>query len=469
MLLLIFLSCVPFVHSQETYTLIINVVDGTEDPITGVFVQVIYMFAVNETPASTFPKQTNASGFVEFTIQSIEPSANITVSWLGTQVAFQEVNLSPGTSFFTVTCDVSDVTILTLDGKGRPLQGAEVKLDWNEDWPPGIPNTRTTDNQGLVIFPQMPYYSYPVSVKWQDKLVHEDTFDFTSSTTTYVAECKVYDLTVNVVDREDRPISEANVTVTRSDEWETSKKTDNGVAAFTQLATENYSVEASFLSSSNTTTINLLEDTEVFLKLNISVLRIFEVKVKVVWSDEKPVSEATVTVQNNYGQQILSGITDVDGTLTITLSEGAYIVKVVKNTLSTTKNITVTDHAIVPVTFDASLRTYTLTIEVIDDTGVNANNAVVELYQNGNLIDRSETLGGTAVFNVKQGTYKMITKLNNKQREEIIEVKDDVKLVMSFYENNPITLLLTFLIMPMLIVASVGLLIFHFKRRKRLF
>lgn len=466
MLLLIFLSCFPFVRSQETFTLVIKVVDQTEDPITGAFVQVIYMFAVNEAPASTFPKQTNASGFVEFTIQSIEPSANITVSWLGAQVAFQEVNLSPGTNFFTITCDISDVTILTLDSKGRPLQGAEVKLDWNEDWPPDVPNTRTTDNQGLVIFPQMPYYSYPVSVKWQVKLVHEDTFYFTSSTTTYVAECKAYDLTVNVVDKEDRPISEADVGVTRSDEWKTSKKTDNGVAALTQLATENYSVEASFLSSSNTTTINLLEDTEVFLKLNISVLRIFDVTVEVMWSDGKPVSKAIVTVQNNYGQQLLSDITDVNGTLTITLSEGAYMVRVVKDALSITKNVTVTDQTIVPVTFDASLRTHTLTVEVIDERGLTPNNAVVELYQNGNLIDISETFGGTAVFNVKQYTYKVIAKLDNKQRERIIEIKDDVKLVMSFYEGNPTTLPLIFLTIPMLIVASVGLLLFYCKRRK---
>jgi len=142
---------------------------------------------------------------------------------------------------------------------------------------------------------------------------------------------------------------------------------------------------------------------------------------------------------------------------------------VVKNSLSITQNITVTNQTIVPITFDASLRTYTLTVEVVDEKGLKVDNAVVELYQNGDLIDSSETVGGTAILNVKKGTYKVIAKLNDKQREEVIEVNNDAKLVISFYESNPISLLLTFIIIPVLIATSTGLLLLHFKGRRRMF
>jgi hypothetical protein len=315
----------------------------------------------------------------------------------------------------------------------------------------------------------MPHYTYQVSVKWQNTLVYENVLNLTSLTSTYVALCKVFRLTVHVTNRRDQNVQGSTVTVTHVEkDWSRSNTTrSDGTTTFAQVPSGNYTVLATYQATSNTTVISLEQNTQVSIKLNITGS--FEVTVQVAWSDGEPVSNARVTVQNTYGQQLLSDITDEDGTLTMTLSEGTYVIEVVKNTLSIKQNVTVTNQTIVPITLDASLRTYILTVEVIDERGLKADNAVVEIFQDGNLIDSSKTIGGTATLSLKQGTYKVIVKLDSKQREEVIKVNDDMRLVISFYESNPMTLLLTFIVIPVLIAASVGMLLFYFKRKRRMF
>ena len=463
LLLLIFLSFIPLVFSLDTYTLIITVVDEKDNPLSGAWIKVTTKYGENDY-RSPFPKQTNASGVVEFTVQSIEPLANVTVGWLGIEVARETVNLSGSVTSVTIICGLNDLSVLATDGNGLPLRGANVELRWVTDMPYTLKGP--TDDQGLAVFPQMPYYSYQVSTCWQGKLVHEGTFYFTSSTTTYVAECKVYDLTVNVVDREDRPISEANVTVTRSDEWETSKKTDNGVAAFTQLATENYSVEASFLSSSNTTTINLLEDTEVFLKLNISVLRIFEVTVEVMWSDEKPVLDANIVIRNNNGQALKNGVTNANGIFTASLIKAEYIIEVSRRTLNDAKNVTIDSETTIPFVFDASLRTYTLTVTVTGYDGSLVNRALVEVNLNGVTVSNSETTGGKASFELKDGVYKIVVTWDDEREEKTVELTEDRELSMTFQKEIPFDWILYILAISAA-SATLCLLALYLRRRRQ--
>ena len=455
LLSLIFLSCLPLVHSQETYTLIIKAVDHTEQPLSGAFVQVTYMFRENEPPTSTFPKQTNASGFVEFTIESIETSANITVAWLGVEVAFQGVNLSPGTNFFTITCDVSELSVLTLDGNGLPLQGAQVNLDLTDDWPPSIPNSSTTNDQGLAVFPQMPYFSYPVSVKWQGKLVHEGTFNLTSSETSYTADCNVYDLTVNVVDKEDRPISGAKVLISRDDEWKASKLTNYGTAIFTQLAFGNYSIEASYESSSNTTTAQLAESTEVNLHLNITYSpRTFEITVRAVWSDGKPASGANVIILDSLGDTVSSGVTDDSGYFIDLLTEGEYVLNVSKNDLSKVENVTLGNNVMITLSFNAARRTYTLTVEVTGENGAPAEGALVEVYSNGSVIFTSETINGVAFFNLQEGTYRVIVSTGDEQREKTVELGEDATISITFQKGVASELML-FILAVLGVLAAI--------------
>jgi len=397
-------------------------------------------------------------------IYSSMPSAEVRIYWRGVIVAYKTVTLNQGTNEFTIYCNVSALTILAVDGNDNSLDAAEVTVSWVTDIT--YSSTSITNSEGIVVFPQMPHFNYQVSVQWQSMLVHESAFNLTSSTSTYVVQCQVFSLTVQVTNRRDQAISNSKVTLTHTEiSWTSTNTTrNNGIAIFTQVPFGNYTILATYQATSNTTEVSISRNTQVSLRLNISGS--FEVTVQVSWSDGQPVSNAIVSVQNHYGQQLLNGVSDEYGTFTTILSEGTYIIRVVKNTLSITKNITVTNQTLVSITFDASLRTYALTIEVIDERGSKVDNAVVELHQNGNLIESSKTIGGAVTFNVRQGTYQVIVKLNNKQREKIIEVNDDMRLMISFYESNPTTMLLTFILIPALIATLLGLVLLHFKRKR---
>ena len=463
LLSLIFLSYIPLAFSLDTYTLIITVVDEKDDPLSGAWVKVTTKYGENDT-RSPFPKQTNASGVVEFTVQSIEPVANVTVGWRGIEVARETVNLGGDVTSVIIICRVNDLSVLVMDSDGLPLRGANVELHWVTDMPYTLKGS--TGDQGLVVFPQMSYYDYQVLTYWQGKLVHEGTFTFTSSTTTYVVYCNVYDLTVNVVDKEGNPISNADVTVTRSDDWERSRKTSEGVATFTQLATGNYSIRASYMSSSNTTNINLVRNEQVFLKLNISILHVFQVTVEVIWSDEKPVPETNVVIRDNNGQILKSGVTDTNGILTTSLVEGSYIIEASYKNLNKNANITISGETTISFTFNASLRTYTLTVEVTGDNGVPVNGALVEVGSNGDVISSSQTISGIAIFNLKDGVYKVVVTLNGEQKEKVVILDKDTRLSMTFQKGIPPELLMGMLVL-LGAVSTVCLVAWHIQKRRQ--
>jgi hypothetical protein len=457
----------PFVWSVESYKVVVRALDKDDAPLSGAWVKITTQYDVDDLRSQE--KQTNASGFAVFDqIVSSLSSAEVRIYWRGAIVTYQTVALSSGTNEFTFYCNVSSLTVLVVDDNDVPLKTAKVTISWITDVT--YSETASTDSEGAAVFSQMPHIDYEVSVRWQNLKVHEGTFGLTGSTSIYKARCRVFSLAVHVMNRRNQNLQGSTVTVTHAEaEWSLLNKTEtNGVAVFAQVPSGNYSIRAVYQATSNITAISVTQNTEVSLKLNITGK--FEVTIQVEWSDGEPVSKAIVTVQNSYGQQLLSEVTNENGTLKTTLSEGAYTVKVIKNTLSKTQNITVTNRTLVHVTFDASFRTYTLTIKVIDETGSSVDNAAVEIYQNGKLIHSSQTTQGIAVFNLKQGTYNVIAKLGDKQREKIVEVKADTTVTISFYENNKIRLLLTYTMIPVLIIASAGLLfLYYFKRKNRLF
>jgi hypothetical protein len=456
-----------FAWSIESYEVIVRALDSAEAPLSKAWVKITTQYAVNDVRSQE--KQTNASGYAVFDqIDSSLPSAEVRIYWRGVIVAYQTVALSSGTNEFIISCNVSNLKILAVDSNNIPLKAAEVTVSWMTDVT--YFETSLTNSEGEAAFSQMPHIDYKVSVQWQNFEVHLGTFSFTGSTSLYKAYCQVFSLAVHVMNRRNQSIQGSTVTVASTQvDWSLLNKTGtNGVAVFTQVPLGNYSIGAAYQAALNTTTIQLAQNMEVSLKLDIAGS--FEVAVKVEWSDGKPVAKAIVTVQNSYGKQLFSEVTDDDGTLTMILSEGTYIVQVVKNALSTIQNISVTNQTFVLVTFDASLRTYTLTVKVTDERGLMVDNAVVELYQNGNQIASSSTTEGTAIFNVKQGTYNVIAKLSNKQKEKIVEIKNDLTVIISFYESNPAMMLLTYMLIPSLIAICLGLLfLFYFKRRNRLF
>lgn len=461
--ILFFFAFLPVVFPANTYTLTITVVDKNGNPLDGALVQVTTKYGEGDF-RSTFPQETNVAGVVIFNdVYSITPSADITVSWRSIEVAQQQVDLTGETNFFTIYCDVSDLEVSALDSENNPLKGAEVILYWERDIPWTLKSD--TNSQGLAVFPQMPYYEYQVQTNWLTRQVHDGIFDFNNSSTSYVADCSVYDLDVMVFDKEDHPISGAKVTISRDDEWKKSITTEVGTANFPQFSFGNYAIEASYESSSNTTTVQLTKSTEATLYLNIIVpLRTFEITVHAVWSDDKPMSGAQVFIRDNLGETVSNGITDYNGFFTDLLNEDEYVLNVSKNDLSKTKNVILTSEVTVTVQFDADLRTYTLTVEVTGEDGALVNGALVEAKLNGTiLVSNGETIGGIVGFNLKEGTYQIIVNLNGEQREKTVELTEDAAISITFQKDFTPELLFY-----ILITSAMLIIIFLVFRARRL-
>ncbi|RLI46718.1 hypothetical protein DRO69_02445 [Candidatus Bathyarchaeota archaeon] len=459
-LLVVFLYWLTSVSAAGTYTLVIKAVDTAGDPLSAAWVRVTTLYGPGDYRSSY--ELTNASGVAVFSdVYSSIPSAIVTIYWRSVEVAYETVDLSDNVNSFVIVCDVSDLEVLTQDGESRPLKGAEVTIHWEKDIPQTLKSN--TNDQGLAVFPQMPYYEYSVQTNWLARQVHDSIFNFNNSTTSYIANCSVYSLDVMVFDKEDHPISGAKVAILRDDEWEKSTITEVGIANFPQLSFGNYLIEASYESSSNTTTIQLTKSTEATLHLNITVpLRTFEIDVHAVWSDNKPMSGAKVFIRDNLGRTVSSGITDDNGFFTDLLSEGEYILNVSKNDLSKTENVNLRSNVTITVQFDADLRTYTLTVKVADKDGTLVDGALVKVKLNETLILNGETTEGIVAFNLKEETYRIIVRIGEKQREKTVELTEDTTISITFQRD--FTLELLFYILTTSVVLTIIFLVFYARR-----
>jgi len=301
----------PFAWSIESYKVIVRALDKEDAPLNGAWVKITTQYATDDFRSQE--KQTNDSGYAVFDqINSSLPSAEVRIYWRGVVVAHQTVTLNIGTNEFNIYCNVSNLAVLTIDGNNNPLKAAKVTISWVTDVT--YSTTSTTNSEGMAVFLQIPHYNHQVSIQWQNMLVYENTFNLTGSTTTYVAQCQVFSLTVYIANRREQAIQDSTVTVTHTEnDWTLLASTgSDGTAIFSQVPSGNYTILATYQATSNTTIVSLTENTQISIKLNITGS--FEVTVQVAWSDGEPVSNAIVTVQNNYGQQLLSGVSNEYGT-----------------------------------------------------------------------------------------------------------------------------------------------------------
>jgi hypothetical protein len=115
----------PFAESIESYKVIVRALDKEDVPLSGAWVKITTQYATDDLRSQE--KQTNASGFAVFDqINSSLPSAEVRIYWRGVIVAYQTVILNLGTNEFNIYCNVSNLTILTIDGNSNPLKTAEV-------------------------------------------------------------------------------------------------------------------------------------------------------------------------------------------------------------------------------------------------------------------------------------------------------------------------------------------------------
>jgi hypothetical protein len=446
--LLLFSTCLIVAHSAVTCRLIITVKDMDSIPISEASVRVTTKWGADDYRDVTPMLCTNSSGIVVYdNVYSVEGQAHVRVTKSAVQLADGDYSLSYPVTYVTVICQgAASLVVHALDSSNQSLQNAQVELDWQGL--DGVPWTlsQTTDDEGNSVFPQMSPYTYQVRVFWQGLSVHQGSFDFSSVSSNYIAQCDVHNLQVGVVDASNSSISDAKVTITRSDQLKLpTKYTVEGFTIFPQLPVSNYTISVFYGTYSNATTIALLTSQTLFIRINLLTIPTYDVTITAIWSDAKPAPAATVVVQNIEGSRLFSGITDPSGFATVGLAEGAYTITVSKGNATKTQSVTINDKTTTMiVVLETAQRISRLTVEVYNEDQF-AYGSTVELCSNGYSLCNLTAVDGMVNFDLPDGTYAVIARYEDQTQTALVTLSEDIRLQMIFRIigefDSPITII----------------------------
>lgn len=432
-ILLVFTAFSTLAYSQTTYTIIITVKDSDGRPVSGASVRVTTKYGPDDYRDAAFPPYcTNTSGMVVYeNVYSVDGLVHVVVSKNGVELASGDYTLTLARTSITIVCQsLATLTVYTKDSSNQPLKNAAVMLTWQSLDDVQWDTSQTTDEQGKAAFPQMSYWTYQVQILWQGLIVHEGTFSFSETTRNYNAICKVHNLTVNVFDAANKPLTNAKVTINRGG-WYSTKYTSGGFVVFPQLPEANYTIQTQYEIYTNTTTISLSNTKTVTIKLNFIAASTCRVAVKAIWSDNKPINNAEMKVTNIEGYTVYSGTTNATGYCLIQLLEGTYTFTVSKEQATQTQTVTITSQTTVTITIDTSYRISTVRVEIYKDNAY-ASGVFIEIYKDGQLVNNTLAPNGEAAFNLPDGTYTFIAKLQDQKQEKTVTVNQDMTIPIVF-------------------------------------
>jgi hypothetical protein len=151
----------------------------------------------------------------------------VEAEWFGVAVLGNATLTVDGDANVTLNLAVYPVTVVPVDSRGVPLEGATVSLASDV--------FALTDNAGLdgaVTF-RVPAMDYEVVVRWMDTEVFRGSLAVDGTTTTVRVEADVYYLRVFALDREENRLGGVFVTATQDGETVAAGRTDaNGTVEF---------------------------------------------------------------------------------------------------------------------------------------------------------------------------------------------------------------------------------------------
>ena len=460
----VFSVAVPKGACLNSYDLTLYVKDSQGKPLASAWVSVTTKYG--ECDLRTVDNKTDENGTVIFSLKSIEPFAFIEVFWKSVTVAHLYVSLQSQKTSLTIPCNVSNFNLMILQANGNPIKNAYVTLTWTIDVTWKI--STYSETNGLVSFKQIPHYdNYVLSVKWKSKTVYQDLLQFHGETEPFQVNCSVYDLTVKVFDKRQKPIPDAQLTLTREDNNQESKQTSNdGIAVFKQLAIGNYTLEVSYGSASSQTNLSLTNDKEIVVILNTTVLSKYYIKVNVKWTDGKYAKGVKVEIWNINGEKVASGITDNSGKFIKQLLEGNYTVGISIYHYNEKRNVTLSHDATVNFEINTTYRISTVIVKVFDKNGKPAGGAQVEIL-NENVVVASGTtnMDGITAFNLPDGAYCIRVTYEDETLEQTITVTGDQTVSLSFQTNinaQDILIGIGLLSLPILVISVI----FYTRKRR---
>jgi len=160
-------------------------------------------------------------------------------------VALVNVALQVPETSTTILCSVSDLKILICQANGNPVKNAYVKLSWRTDVSWKLEAYSKAD--GTVLFEQMPHYNgYTLMVEWKGKVVYQAPLQFNGEKKPFQINCNIFDLTIKVFDKRNKPVPDAKIDLRREDSRQEKSQTNNdGIAVFNHLAIGHYMLNVS--------------------------------------------------------------------------------------------------------------------------------------------------------------------------------------------------------------------------------
>ncbi|NIQ32754.1 MAG: hypothetical protein GTN80_03800 [Nitrososphaeria archaeon] len=183
-----------------------EVLDDQDIPLKGAFV------IVAQANGSLALMTTNSSGF--FSLNKVPVGRyNMKVLWQGVEVNSTHIDIDSN-GLYSIRCRVFHLSVTVVDSLGKPLAGATVIVI-----PPNpllLPQlVANVDKDGQLDLDQIASGRYSFRVIWRETIVNSTSLTISSSSSLLI-KSQVYDLNVDVVDRDGSPIVDAHVLVRRA-------------------------------------------------------------------------------------------------------------------------------------------------------------------------------------------------------------------------------------------------------------
>ncbi len=338
----------------------------------------VYVTHPNGTTSIT-PLRTDQNGEIDL-IQTAEGGYTLNVEWNGRAVGERDVFID-SSDIFDITVDIYNIELNVKDTEGDPVSNALVVFYYNDTMVAA--DSRLTNTNGIARS-RLPGADYLLEITWNDVEVYGDVITVDSSGTMTVT-AKIYKVTINVLDSEGDPLSDASVGVRYTETGRNmgSVTTNMEGKAFIKLAGGNHRFEVSWINTLVATEEEVISqtNTDVTITTDVYHLNIIAVDNTV---DANPLVNASVSVMID-GEVVDVGMTD---------EQGEYVSKLPAtdvNILIDWKGINVYDNGSITVQasedFTAVCDVYYLDISVVDSQDNGVEDVSLSIIHDGELIE----------------------------------------------------------------------------------
>ncbi|MFW5907353.1 MAG: SpaA isopeptide-forming pilin-related protein [Candidatus Natronoplasma sp.] len=445
----------------DIYYLDVNVVDSEDETLDGANI------VVKDEDGTVFVTKSTEDGVVVPRL----PSGTWTLDayWMDRHVGSRTIEIGEENDEITFEVDVHPLEVEVVDSEGVPLQDAEIDLFDHED---NLVFSRSTDEDGTIIYEQLPGGEWSLQVYWMDRTVGTTTLELTEREE-ITLNTDVHNLNLVVEDSDGQILKGAEVSLLMSEEELVySRETDGeGEVSFEQVAGGDWNLEVYWqdvLVASEEFTLTETEERTV--ETDVHTLNVVAVD-----SDTDALEGAEIVVYGPIEELVYSGESDEEGNISFEqVAGGDWDLEVYwDDHLVAEDNFTLEESEVKNIETDV----HTLNVVVVDNEGASLKGAEVTLLDsNGEPISSRETdengevefyqlPGDDYTVKTRYRTTYLLTNVDTEQSEEIgLDSSQTSEMSfgdypLPFYQTN-----LFYVIMMLLAVLVIGIVLISRKK-----